>query len=405
MKIGLNCLAIAPNYRGGVNSFTFGLLDGLAQSRRPHKYVIFSTSQCRPMFEPYLERRNFSLVEIDAPGREAIRSVFHKVPRPLRLLRRWLPLLSFNAVLNGGSERILEKHADMLYAPYCPPPVFPFPDKPTVYSIHDVQHVHYPEFFTAEQIQIRKEAFQNCTQHAALVQASSEQMRDDFLANFPVLTPEKVVVIQEGVKVETFRARVPDLDVRKKYALPQQFMYFPAQLWHHKNHITVLKALVRLKARGITTPLVMSGARYEGSEQLFEFIKTGGLGDRVFYLDVVPFEDLIALHQAARFLITAVLYESSSIPILEAAAAGTPVIASETPANLERARDLQLNLFSPKDDAALAALLEKIWDDEALQSAQIRHNSRAIEKFDWPNIAEDYLDAFERLMGGRAQKQ
>ena len=86
-------------------------------------------------------------------------------------------------------------------------------------------------------------------------------------------------------------------------------------------------------------------------------------------------------------------------------AAGTPIIASETPANLERARDLQLNLFPPKDDTALAALLEKIWDDEALRAAQVQHNSRAIGKFDWPNIAEDYLDAFERLMGGRPQKQ
>jgi glycosyltransferase involved in cell wall biosynthesis len=50
-------------------------------------------------------------------------------------------------------------------------------------------------------------------------------------------------------------------------------------------------------------------------------------------------------------------------------------------------------------------LLEKIWDDEALRSAQARHNSRAIEKFDWPNIAEDYLDAFERLMGRQPRKQ
>ena len=405
MKIGLNCLATTPSYRGGVNSFTFGLLDGFAQSRRPHEFVIFATPQNKDLFAPYLERPNFRIVDIDTTAGDAMRRVFHEVPGFLRRLRRWLPVRSFNAALNGGSARTLESQADMFYAPYCPPPVFPFPNRPTVYSIHDVQHVHYPEFFTEEQKQIRKEAFHNCTQHAALIQASSEQMRDDFLANFPVLTPEKLVVIQEGVKVETFRTRNPDLDVRAKYGLPEQFMYFPAQLWHHKNHITVLRALARLKAKGVNTPLVLSGARYEGSEQLFEFIKAEDLGDRVFYLGLVPFEDLIALHQAANFLITAVLYESSSIPILEAAAAGTAIIASETPANLERARDLHLNLFPPKDDAALADLLEKIWNDEGLISAQVSHNSRAIEKFDWPHIAEDYLDAFERLVAGQPQKQ
>lgn len=403
MKVGLNCLATTPGYRGGVNSFTFGLMDGLARSRRRHEFVIFATPQNKALFEPYLERPNFRIVELDANG--GVRSTFSKVLSPLRRVRRWLPLRSVSTVLNGDTARALEAHADMFYAPYCPPPIFPFPQKPTVYSIHDIQHVHYPEFFTAEQKQMRKEAFHNCTQHAALIQASSEQMRDDFLTHFPVLTPEKLVVIQEGVKVETFRVRKPELDVRQKYGLPQQFMYFPAQLWHHKNHVTVLKAVARLKEKGVNTPLVMSGARYEGSERLFEFIEAQGLKDRVFYLDVIPFEDVIALHQAAKFLITAVLYESSSIPILEAAAAGTPIIASQTPANLERARDLQLNLFSPKDDAALANLLEQVWDDEALRAAQVAHNSRAVEKFDWPNIAEDYLDAFERLMARKAQKR
>jgi glycosyltransferase involved in cell wall biosynthesis len=404
MKIGLNCLRTSPEYRGGVNSFTFGLIDGFALSRRPHQFVIFANTNNRHLFEAYRSRSNFRIVEIDETRRDIAKKGFGRIPAPLRFLKRLLPARSLNTMLSGNAERDLEENADLLYAPYCPPPIFPFPARPSVYSIHDLQHVHYPEFFSAEERKERDLAFANCTHHAALIQASSEQMRDDFLAHFPVLTPEKVVVIQEGVNIETFRARQTALDVRAKYALPAGFLYFPAQLWYHKNHITVLKALVRLKAKGVSVPLVLSGARYEGSQTLFDFIAENGLADRVFYLGLVPFEDVIALHQAAKFLITAVLYESSSIPILEAAAAGTPIIASETPANLERARDLELNLFSPKDDAALADLLGKIWDDEGLRRRQIAHNSKAIERFDWPRIAEDYLDAFESLMRRREPK-
>jgi glycosyltransferase involved in cell wall biosynthesis len=404
MKIGFNCLATSPAYRGGVNSFTFGLLDGLAQSRRPHKFVIFASPQNRHLFVSYLNLPNFSVVEINQNRTQSIKGIFHKLPRPFHFLRRFARLKSLNDAMNGNVAESMDAQVDMFYVPYCPPPVFPFPRKPTVYSIHDIQHVHYPEFFTQEQKLERKVGFANCTDHAALIQASSEQMRDDFLANFPVLTPEKVVVIQEGVKVETFRRHQSGFDIRGKYQLPGDFLYFPAQLWYHKNHITVLKALASLKDKGISIPLVMSGARYEGSENLFEFIEQQGLGDRVFYLGLVPFEDVIALQQTAKFLITAVLYESSSIPILEAAAAGTPVIASETPANQERARDLQLNLFPPKDHIALADLLEKIWSDQPLVSRQVEHNSRAIERFDWPRIAEDYLDAFEGLVAGRRQR-
>lgn len=402
MRIGINCLRISPFYKGGVNSFTFGLLDGFAQCRRRHKFVIFANENNQHLFEPYLSARNFDVVEVDEARRDTLKKRVEVSPRPLRtVLRRLLPPRMLDAVMSDTPQRALERGADILFVPYCPPQDFPFPDRPTMYSIHDLQHVHYPEFFSPKDLEERDIIFANCTRHAALIQASSEQMRDDFLANLPALTPQKIVVIQEGVNIEIFRRPRIEKDIRRKYGLPGEFLFFPAQLWHHKNHITVLKALARLKAKGILIPLVLSGARYEGSERLFDFIAEQGLSNQVFYLGVVPFEDVIALHQAAKFLITAVLYESSSIPILEAAAAGTAVIASETPANLERARDLQLNLFPPTDEAALADLLEKIWPDDALRAAQSAHNASAIAQFDWSRIAENYLDAFEAFMARR----
>lgn len=400
MRIGLNCLGIAPNYKGGVNSFTLGLIDGFAKSTRRHRFILFVNERNQHVFEPYRFLRNFRLVVID-DGK--VREETLPLRGGWRFFNRLLPARWQYISRKAVPERVLENKADMLYVPHCPPVNFPFPDRPTVYSIHDLQHIHYPEFFSADALRERGVCYPNCANRAALMQASSEQMRDDFLAQFPVLTPEKVAVIQEGVNIETFRARHAGPDIGEKYRLPAEFLYFPAQLWHHKNHITVLKALVRLKTKGLNVPLVLSGARYDGSEHLFEFIAEHGIVDRVFYLGLVPPEDVIALHQAAKFLITAVLYESSSIPILEAAAAGTPIIASETPANLERARDLALNLFQPKDDAALADLLERIWKDEALARRQTEHNARAIARFDWQRIAEDYLDAFERLMARPAK--
>src|SRR4030095_6012975 len=106
--------------------------------------------------------------------------------------------------------------------------------------------------------------------------------------------------------------------VRSKYAIPATYLFFPAQLWHHKNHLLVLRALLKLKQEGLTIPLVLVGAQFSAAAGIFQFIKEHKM-QYVHYLGKVPFDDLVALYQGARFMITAVLYESSSLPILEAA--------------------------------------------------------------------------------------
>ncbi len=153
------------------------------------------------------------------------------------------------------------------------------------------------------------------------MQASSKQMYADFLKNLPSLTPDKVVVIREGVNVAVYTQSSADDSITARHGLPKDFLFYPAQLWQHKNHITILKALLHLKRQGIVIPLVLTGAKYSGAQPLFDFIDQNDLSGQVFHIGLVPYEDIIALHRVARFLITASLFESSSLPILEAAAA------------------------------------------------------------------------------------
>src|SRR4029077_4542779 len=119
--------------------------------------------------------------------------------------------------------------------------------------------------------------------------------------------------------------------------------------------------------------------------------------EQVLYLGVVPFEDVIALYHEARFLLTASLYESSSIPILEAAAAGTPIRAGRIPPHEEMAEHLEMRLFAPKDDEDLASVLEEAWGDERTREAQAEANRVAVQGYSWDNAASMYVELFERL--------
>jgi glycosyltransferase involved in cell wall biosynthesis len=393
MRVGINCVGTDPSYRGGTNSFTFGLLDGFERVGEAHEFRIFATPRNKESFKKYEAAPNFGVVEIAEAGHRWLSSIYARLP--LRVKRRVLGAPDFFSSRHASGPAL---DADVMYVPYVPPPrLFPFPHVPTVYSIHDIQQVHYPEFFTAEELFSREASFMKCVEHATVIQASSHYMAHEFQDHFPKLNESNVEVIPEGVDIDLFSRSRHDNDVVARYGLPDSYLFTPAQLWHHKNHITIVKALKRLEERGLAIPWVLTGAKYNSSQLVFDAIAENGLDAQVFYLGVVPFEDLVALHQRARYLVTASLYESSSLPILEAAAAGTPIIAGRIPPHEEMAEHIEMRLFAPTGEAKLADVLESAWGDDETSSGQVAANRVGVQWYSWDNAARMYLDLFERV--------
>jgi glycosyltransferase involved in cell wall biosynthesis len=125
--------------------------------------------------------------------------------------------------------------------------------------------------------------------------------------------------------------------------------------------------------------------------------------DYVHYLGKVSEDNMVALFQKADFMITATLHESSSLPILEACAAGTPVIASRIPPIEELAETLELNLFDPLDVNGLARLIYALWNDPQTAAAQAAANRRKIDAFSWNNTARRYVRLFEKIVTQRCE--
>jgi glycosyltransferase involved in cell wall biosynthesis len=91
-----------------------------------------------------------------------------------------------------------------------------------------------------------------------------------------------------------------------------------------------------------------------------------------------------------------VLYESSSLPILEAAASGLPIIASNTPPNKEMGKILNLNLFESDNLDNLELQIINNWRNIKIQD-QKNFNLKKIDQYSWKNIASDYLSNFESI--------
>jgi glycosyltransferase involved in cell wall biosynthesis len=392
MRIGIECLRADPNYAGGLNTYILGLLDGFAAAGGDHRFQLYVTDGNRRLFARYEALPNFEGVAVDGKSfrmRQRICRAALLFSGP-ELYRRT------SACLFKPMREMMDAGSDLIYTPTVSLLCFDC-RKPTLLSMHDIQHLHYPEFFSWPRLRSRKITCGLSAACAGHFQASSEFIKRDMLAHFPGIAPQQIAVISEGVNLEDFSMQ-RSASALGRYNLPERFLFMPAQLWPHKNHLRVLQALRLLEQRhGVRIPLVMTGARYSAAPAVFRFLAEQRI-DYVHYLGVVPFEHLVALYQRAALVISPGLYESNSLPVLEAAAAGTAVIASKIPPNEELAHTLQLNLFEPLAPAELAELSLELWQDEAACRKQAAHNRSQVSRFTWKNAARQYLSLMEQIV-------
>ncbi len=391
MKIGINLLSIDPNYSGGVTSFTFGILNGLIINEEI-EIQLYAHKRNKNLFKDFINHKNVTLIELDY-GR--FRNFFSKI---CILLFPDRVNFFINSIIFKKISKIMDKNSAIIYNPSAT--LINFNNTiPVIVSMHDIQHVHFPEYFSFLRLQFRKKSYFYTAKYADYIQASSTFIGKDFTENYSFLKRENIYFISEGVSKSEF-----DIDEKvaskllDELGILQDYIFYPAQLWHHKDHVTVLESLKILRDKyNLKIKLVLTGDKFSSSSNIFDFINKYELNDQVLYLGKVPFKTLVALYKKSKFLITATLYESSSLPILEAAASKTSIIASDTPPNLEMGNNLLINFFNAKDPKSLSETIYKIWNDKYLREEQIEYNFNNLDRYLWVSVANEYLKMFQDI--------
>ncbi len=396
MNIGFNCYNINPKYKTALNTFTFDLLDWLLESNRGHKFVIFIKHGTTPLFEKYSALPACTIVDLPAESRTAL--FFRGLAISTRLKAVYTS--TCNYFYKAVTNKINASGIDVFYTPTN----FLFPydiQAPKVVTLHEIQHLHHPELFQKYDMLNRAIHFENTLQKSALITVANETIKSE-LVSLKRVASEKIAVLPFGINTSLFSQPQGNEDVLKKFNLPQDFLFYPAQLWRHKDHLTILRAILLLKDMyKVNVPFVFTGSKSRATQHIFDFIDQNKMKD-VFYLGAIPQEDLIALMQAARYYITASDYESGYTQILEAAAAKAPIIAADIPIVWEIAKDFKINIFDGGDHESLTALLLNIWSDSTIRQIQTHENAQAVKKYSWKETAPKYFDAFESVISGRS---
>jgi glycosyltransferase involved in cell wall biosynthesis len=396
MKIGFNCFNINPKYQTALNTFTFDLLDWLLETNRGHEFVIFIKHGTSPLFEKYAALPVCTIVEL--PGESKTALFFRGLAISTRLKGLYASTCKY--FYKAITDKINSYAIDVFYTPTNF--LFPYDIKaPKVVTLHEIQHLHHPELFQKYDRLNRIIHFENTLQKAGLITVGNETIKNELLS-LKRIAPEKIAVLPFGINTSLYSQPQGNEDVLKKYNLPPDFLFYPAQLWRHKDHLTILRSILLLNDMyKVNVPFVFTGSKTRATQYIFDFIDQNKMKD-VYYLGAIPKEDLIALMQAARYFITASDYESGFTQILEAATAKAPIIAADIPIIREIAKDFKINIFDKGDHESLTTLLLTIWSDSTTRQIQTHENAQTVRKYSWKEAAPKYFDAFEKVFSKRS---
>jgi glycosyltransferase involved in cell wall biosynthesis len=244
---------------------------------------------------------------------------------------------------------------------------------PYIVSVWDLCHRDQPEFpeVSADREFERRDAFMAVVLPKAVAVIADSPVGAERIAHRYHVDPSRIVCVpflpaigvrrhaegQGAVTVEMVRAR---------YKLPEDYVFYPAQFWPHKNHVYVLEALATLDQRhGVRWHAAFSGGDKGNRDHVARTAERLGLADRVHWLGFVDDGEIPALYQGARALVMPACLGPTNLPPLEAALLGCPVIYSDLPEFRQQMGDAAL-YCDLRDPGSMAEHLHSLCTDAAV---------------------------------------
>ncbi|GAB4171429.1 MAG: glycosyltransferase family 1 protein [Roseiflexaceae bacterium] len=373
MHIAINAhlLAHTKNFRrAGVSNYTEQLINHLGLVDQTNRYTIFTTRGLRSLGLPANFRVRPSLIPTINPR---IRVPWEQflAPALLRLVGADL----YHGVLN----------------------VMPLASPvPSVVTIHDLSPFLFPQTFRRVNRVYTRWAIRVACRNAAHLIAVSEFTKQEIIRWMHV-PAERITVTHNGVQERFFPRPAAELAAfRKAKQLPDRFILFVGTLEPRKNLPTLLEAYARIAADA-DLPLIIAGGKGWLYDPIFAKVEALGLSDRVIFPGFLDDDELPLWYQAATVFVLPSLYEGFGIPLLEAMACGTPVVASNRSSLPEVIGDAGVSADPTDPDVLGAALLQVLRDRELQADLRARGLERA-KQFTWTNMAKRTLSVYQSVL-------
>lgn len=388
---------------GSLEQVLIGLAHGLARIGGPEEYVFVGPWRRPDWLATYLgpSQRTVSGPR-PAQGRlEWAKRLLGPLRRPLGFAWRGGRRLAGagpsvpEPTLPGSNGFYESLKADVLHLPYH----FVRSDLPTVVTIHDLQHRHFPQFFNAGHLHWREAVLPAMFAHARAITTASRWVKRDLVRQYGV-DAEKIYVVHYGSPTEAYCRVSADGATRltARLRLPEHFALYPAMTYEHKNHLRLLEAVALLRDRGRVVTVVCTGTQTHFWPVIERRLREMRLERQVRFVGFLSAAELTMLYRRCRFMIFPTLFEGAGLPLVEALMEGAPVACSDIPPLREYGADSAL-FFDPQDAESLAGAMERMFDDEALRDRLRSCGAERIRLFSWEQAAMVTRAVYRRVAG------
>ncbi len=404
MRVGIILNQDIPTL-GGSHTFASNIMQALLQfaPHSSHEFVVFGRSSEAPTI-----LRNhicITYVSIEAANQEPLG---HKVLRTLSQLIHLIRHPSSQIRTKSWYEKtvlsILQAQSIDIIWQLSPRDTLTLeiPFITTVWDLAHRVHPYFPEVsVTGWKWDAREHLYMRTLLRASFVLTGTEAGKAE-IERFYQVPSERIKVIPFPVPEFALEvtSQSEDNSIFEKYNLSENYLFYPAQFWSHKNHINLLLALKFLRDHEkLSLPLVFSGSD-QGNQKLVEsFVAEHGLAGQVRFLGFVPKVDLIQLYRHALALVYVTFFGPDNLPPLEAFALGCPVIASKVSGAEEQLGNAAL-LIDPKDPMHIASAIKTLWNSPEIRQLLIDQGYQRAKQWsnqDYVKAVFSILDEFEKI--------
>jgi glycosyltransferase involved in cell wall biosynthesis len=354
----------------GVGTYVLGLAARLPSLAPEHRFHFFSAS-VKDRYPKRAWPENVSLVDRRLPVR-GLNFAWNRLG--------WPPL-----------DQLVGAPLDLVHSPT--PLLVPSRRARRIVTLHDLFFLKHPDMTNAE---VRRDHVRLVRDHASRadgVLCVSEHTAAEARRLLDV-PPEKIAVTPLGVDPE-FREPLPEDQVEdslRRMRLPRGGILYLGTEEKRKNLVSLVMAYLNLaRRRRQIPPLVLAGP---GSG----WAQGGGRGGpQIRATGYLPRDDVRALMAASSVLVLPSLEEGFGLPVVEAMAAGLPVICSRGSA-LEEVAGEAAALVDPGDSSGLARAIERLLDDPEAAAALKRRGLEHSRRFDWQDTATRTLAFYQKVL-------
>ena len=295
---------------------------------------------------------------------------------------------------------LIKDKPDALWMPMHNLPLLKNKKIKTTVTLHDLAFKIFPHYFLPGDLFKLNFLTNLAVKRADKIIAVSQSSKKDILKFYPSVAPEKIRVIYHGFDAELFnqaRNEEKEKALKDKLGIKGAYLLYSGAIQPRKNLKVLIAAFEWLKNRKADDELkkiqlVLAGEKAWMSDEIINEAKASQYSSDIILPGKIKFEDIGHLMRGASVYVFPSLYEGFGITVLEAMAAGAPVICSRNSSLPEVGGEAALYFDDENSSADLAEKIERVLKNQDLKKDLIKKGLEQIKKFSWDKCAQETLE-------------